>query len=315
LRHDRAETLRVATELDITSTTIYRWINGVSVPHINHLKRLLEVMLPEHRSNLIYAIKQSFPNMADLYPKSTREVPKDIYYHVVEMVVQIEEDSMRQWQVIQAIFEYILLHLDADRLGLSITYSTLMPAHKDGIHSLREVMVLGNYPFPTSSESKVYLGSTTLVGTTAQVLHTQTWESSEHRIGSLAQVNENAHSACAHMVMRAGRLSGVLSVSSTQPNFFNDPKMRQAVVEYAQLLSLGLCERDFYPHQQLALRPMPDLKWQREEIARTYVNRVIKCASTYNLSRQEAEKRVIQEMELEFEIRGQLSTEQQHATM
>jgi len=47
--------------------------------------------------------------------------------------------------------------------------------------------------------------------------------------------------------------------------------------------------------------PMPDLKWQRAEMSRSYVNRVIACARQATLSLPEAEEYVRREMEEEFE--------------
>jgi hypothetical protein len=87
----------------------------------------------------------------------------------------------------------------------------------------------------------------------------------------------------------------------------------EAVLEYAQLLSLAFPEEDFYPFSMLNLRPMPDLKWQRAEISRSYVNRVITCVRKLEISRQDAEIHVRAEMEAEFEEIGRIQYEKQHS--
>jgi len=310
LRHDRGEIARVARDLEVTEVTVYRWINGSFEPRAVHLKRLPEV-LGEHRGNLTYAINQTFPGVLDPPSLGIREVRKDIYRRVLELIATTQEEDARHWQVTQAIFEYALLHLDSDRRGLSITYANLMPAHEDGIHSLREAAMRGNYPWPFSLESRAYLGSTTLAGTAAIEQRLQTWDNMGNEERLQVDVDEHERSAIACPVMYGGRISGVLIVSSTQTGFFTDPMACQAVTEYAQLLSLAIPREAFHPCSFLKLRPMPEVKWQRAEIGRSYVNRIITYARKHMITRPEAEQQVLIEMEREFEELGRHLNEQQ----
>ncbi len=124
--------------MDVAENTIYRWMNGSSEPRATYLKRLPDV-LPEHRGNLSYVINQTFPGVLDMQTAGIREVNKDIYRRVLDLVAMTVEEDTRFWQVSQAIFEYALLHLDVERHGMAITFARLMLAHKDGIHSLREI--------------------------------------------------------------------------------------------------------------------------------------------------------------------------------
>ena len=312
LYHDRTEITRVARELDVAENTIYRWMNGSSEPRATYLKRLPDV-LPEHRGNLSYAINQTFPGVLDMQVAGIREVNKDIYRRVLDLVAMTVEEDTRFWQVSQAIFEYALLHLDVERHGMAITFARLMPAHKDGIHSLRETAMRGNHPWPFDIESKAYLGSTTLAGAAVTMQRMLVW----NNIGSgdrlQVEVDDHEASACAAPVMRGGSIAGALIVSSTQPTFFNEPMACQAVVEYAQLLATALVERDFQLHSFLNLRPMPGLNKQREHITHTYVNRILTYARKYGISRIEAELRVRKEMELEFEELARTQVEQQYS--
>lgn len=301
LKHDRAEIARVANELGVAENTIYRWMNGNSLPRPVYLKSLLDV-LPQHRANLVYAIDQTFPGVLESLSSDIREIQKDIYIRVLDLVANTADDDTRRWQVMQAIFEYALIHLDSERRGLSITFAELMPPQADGkIHSLYEANMRGTFPWPFTLESKAFLGSTTLAGSTASLQRTQTWD--EPMDGERMQfvVDEFERSACAHPVMRGGKIAGVLIFSSTQPGFFSKPTIYAAVVEYAQLLILALSEANFYADDMLALRPMPDLKRQRHEITRTFMNRVILTARKEELSRPQAEQRVRCELEFEFE--------------
>lgn len=303
LRHDRAEIARVAKDLEVAEITVYRWMNGSSEPRVMHLKRLPEV-LAEHRGNLTYAINQTFPGVLDPPSLGIREVRKEIYRRVLDLVTTTPEQDARCWQVTQAIFEYALLHLDSDRRGMAITYANLMPSHKDGVHSLREATMRGNYPWPFSLESRAYLGSTTLAGTAVMLQRLQTWDNLGNEERLQVDIDEFERSAAACPVMYAGRISGVLIISSTQVGFFVDSMACQAVSEYAQLLALAFHDEDFYPCSLLNLRPMPEVKWQRAEIGRSYVNRIITYARKHMIARQDAEQHVLAEMEREFEELG-----------
>ena len=79
---------------------------------------------------------------------------------------------------------------------------------------------------------------------------------------------------------------------------------RETISELAPLMALGLRNENFYPGSLLQLRPMPPVKWQREEIGRTYIDRIITYARRHMVSRPEAEQRVLSEMEREFEELG-----------
>lgn len=314
LRHDRMEIARVARELDVTENTIYRWLNGNSVPRHNHLKRLPEVLI-EHRGSLILTIRQVFPGVLDTVSVGVTEIGKDIYREVLEMVRTLAEEDTRFWQVSQLIFEHALEHLDLEKRGLSVTYAKLMPARADGVHSLREVSMRGSDPWPYASESKAYLGSTTLAGMAATFQRMQIWDSLESANRSQVEVDDFEASACAVPVMRGGRIAGVLIVSSAQPGFFNDSMACQTVEEYAQLLSLALPDQDFQPYGCLNLRPMPGLRWQREQILQSYVSRTLALAREQGLSRSGAEMKVQCDMELEFEKQGTLAGEMRRTTM
>lgn len=310
LRRNRAEILRVAAELEITENTIYRWMNGSSEPRLHHLRRLPEV-LSEHSGNLTYAINRTFKGTLERHSTGIRAIDKEIYSRVLDLVTSTEDDDARFWQVAQAIFEYALLHLDADKHGLAILYAQLMPRYDDGIHSLREIMMRGNPPWPHHLESYAYLGSTTLAGAAVLLQRTQIWDRVEQGTRLRASFDEHEKSTCAHPVMRANKIAGVLIVASTKTGFFRNPQASLSVIEYAQLLGIALLEKLFQPSSSLSLRPMPNVCWQRDKIAHSYINRIIACAHQQTISRLEAEQTIIQEMEAEFEELGHHRLEQQ----
>ena len=239
-----------------------------------------------------------------------REVQKPIYRRVLELLTTVVDTEQRSWQIMQAIFEAILLHLDPEHFGLVSTYATLMPTRADGVHSLVEVFMHGNYPWPVALENHAYLGSTTLAGTAAMLERMQTWDNLSETERLQVEVDEFERSACACPVERGGRIAGVLIISSRRPDFFANAIVCQAALEYAQLLSLAFLEAEFVPFTLLNLVPMPELRWQRAEVGDSYIQRIITCARKFGISRQDAEQRVRIDMEAEFEELGRRLYEQ-----
>jgi transcriptional regulator with XRE-family HTH domain len=306
IKNDRSEILRLAREIGVSDNTVYRWINGTSEPHLNHMQRLLEV-LPH-----TYQLRLSATTGALAAPANGRgpvhqlqgrwDVPKEIYRRVMEQAAITVDHTSRRWHIIETIFEYALLHLDPERQGMALTYARLMPPRADGtIHSLYETEMRGQAPWPFALDFKAYLGSTTLAGTAAMLQRAYTWsrldEEARHPVG----LDDNEQSSCAAPVMRGGRLAGVLIVSCAQNDFARNPAVPRAISDYAHLLATGLMDSDFYPTSLIKLVPMPELKWQRERIANIYLNRVVEYARKQCLSFTEAEQQVLQDLEDEFE--------------
>ncbi|HLG78101.1 MAG TPA: hypothetical protein VKX46_16920, partial [Ktedonobacteraceae bacterium] len=118
--------------------------------------------------------------------------------------------------------------------------------------------------------------------------------------------------SCAAPVMRGGRLAGVLIVSSALDDFMRDSAVPRAIGDYAHLLAAGLMDSDFFPVSRIKLVPMPELNWQRERIARSYLNRVVEYARKQCLSFAEAEQKVLQDLERDFERYASLQKESLH---
>lgn len=305
IRNDRSEILRLSREIGVSDNTIYRWINGTSEPRLSHMHRLLEVL--QHPAQLRPAV---LPGTA--LPAGGRgpsqaqhdrwEVPGEIYRRVMEQVATTVDVTSRRWHIIETVFEYALLHLDPERQGMALTYARLMQPREDGtIHSLYEAEMRGQAPWPFALDFKAYLGSTTLAGAAAMLQRIQTWSRKNEDARYPVGLDDNEHSSCAAPVMRGGRLAGVLIVSSARNDFMSNPSIPRAIGEYARLLGAGMLDHDFYPVQMLRLVPMPELKWQRERISSTYLNRVVEYARKQCLSFTEAEQKVLQALEDEFE--------------
>jgi transcriptional regulator with XRE-family HTH domain len=299
LLKNHKEVVSLAATLGVAENTIYRWLKGDSEPRLVYLHRLVQIF-PEHFQQLSTAIEQTFPGALERSIASIQEIPKDLYRSVVELLSMTIETEVR-WKIMQTIFEAAINQLDSERQGLAVMFAQLMPEREDGIHSLYEVMTSGTPPWLPATESHVYLGSTSLAGMAAMSGHMQNWSILDDDERAQVDVDIYEQSASAHPVTRGSKIAGVLVVSSTQPAFFDDPIVRQSVVEYAQLLGLAFCDDEFKPFPLLNLMPFPSVHWQRAEINRSYINRIVACARQRKMSRREAELLVRQEMEIEFE--------------
>jgi transcriptional regulator with XRE-family HTH domain len=320
LQLNHLETSAIAKTLGVTENTIYRWLNGRSEPRQSNLRALLEA-LPEHRTALATAMRQTFSYELDQLQNEKREFSKEVYQEILEMVAHFETDEEQVWHVTQCLFDHALLLLDRQQRGLSLTYAAIMPSRADGsVHSLREVITRGSYPWPSHYEDRVFLGRTTLAGQAAVKLRTCTWytvsdeyiessESTGHATRMLVEVDDHERSACACPVLRFGQFGGVLVVSSTDPELFRTPDTCSLVEEMARLLATVLHDRDLCDPGMLHLVPMPALDWQRRKINTTLMPRIMRYVRKAGLSRQEAEMRASAELEQEFEEEGRSSTE------
>lgn len=227
-------------------------------------------------------------------------IQKDLYKRVLEMFSTVNDDT-RQWRIMQAIFEYMVFRFDAEQKGLVIRYAKVGYDHEDGIHSLYEASMYGTSPWPLTSQNLVYWGRTHLAGWAVELRRMQRWDVRDNNPHWPVDIDEYEQSSCAYPLLQGDNLAGVVMISSVQPGFFSDPFIWEAVHECGLLLTLAFDARDFYPCSHLNLTLMPDLRWQRIEMQRAYVKRLLACVNQTGLPHRHAEMIVRREMELEFE--------------
>jgi transcriptional regulator with XRE-family HTH domain len=300
IKQEKSEVTRIAQAVGVSENTIYRWLNGSSRPRSNHIKRLFEV-LPDHVAHLTSIVANQYPELQESDQGSLGEIHKDLYERIVDLIAANDNAGTRLWQVAHAIFDYALLQLDARMQGLCITLAQFMPPHQDGIHSLRECVMRGHTPWPHSTEHYLYLGNTTLAGGAVKMQRTMVLGMdtvSRH----VAEMSEYEVSACSVPLSRGGSYcAGVLTISSTQADFFKNPLHIAATEAYAKLIGLAMPDHEFYPVGQIKLRTMPGFRHQYQRIQREYSNRVLVHCRTHDCSRVDAEAHVQREMEREFE--------------
>lgn len=311
LKNDRSEIVRLARGVGVSDNTVYRWLKGISVPRYTHIQRILEVLGQVSLTSPAPINQSTYQNRHANDLGGRWDVPRELYRRVLEQAATSIDDASRRWHIIETIFEQALLFFDPERLGIALTYAKLMPPHEDGmIHSLYEAEMRGQAPWPFALEFKTYLGSTTLAGFAVMSQRVRVWSKSDTEARIPVGIDEHELSSCTAPVMRGGRLAGALIVSSAREDFVNNPAIPRAVGDYANLLAAGLMDSDFYAIDVVRLVPMPDLPWQRDKISRSYLNRVIDCARKQCLSFPEAERKVLRDLEVEFELHAAQHNEQ-----
>jgi hypothetical protein len=269
---DTKEKRRLIEELNITPITLLRWINGESEPRPHNLQRLI-TLLPQYREQLRALLyeEKGFSDFADTVQEDLAlEIPAEFYSRVMVARASTSE-NLRFWSTCHLILQQALGQFDAERAGMSIWVVRCMPPsgpfHK--VRSLRESVGLGTYPWSGNLEqTAMFLGAESLAGQAVTLC----------RPGVLQDIDEeNALSPTSRMdfekseavypILYAGRIGGVLLVSSTQPHYFDVAAKNELLQRYTDLIALAFEPKDFYAPEQIALCIMPSHEEQKAYFA------------------------------------------------
>lgn len=297
---DPAVLRRVKQDLGVQEITIKRWVNGVSLPRMQNLRRLLSA-LPEQRERLIAFFTEEYEDFADIpLDTSLQEIPSKFYMHIVQVRGTIGH-AQRSWSMTNMIISQALDQLDPENLGMAITVVRCMQYTKrDKIYSLRQGLGQSTPPWPSNLEQKaMFLGAESLAGFVVSTCRPS--EIQDYREDSYALPGhqfERELSAAAHPILYAGRIAGCLLVSSTEPHYFIQPSRLHLVADYAHLIALALSPEDFVHATDLELRIMPPHVEQKEAFS-TFRQRIIAAKSRLYGSTEntDAEQYVWEELE------------------
>jgi hypothetical protein len=259
---DSQEKQRLIDGLGITPITLIRWINGESEPRPQNLRRLI-TLLPQYQEELRVLICEEkgiseFPGT--LYEEFTHEIPSEFYSRVMVARASTSE-NLRFWSTCHLILQQVLGQLDPERQGMSAWVVRCMPPsgpyHK--VRSLRESVGLGTPPWSGNLEqTAMFLGAESLAGNVVTLCRQRILQNIDEENAFLpASRVEYEKSAAVAPILYAGRIGGVLLISSTQPNCFNLPVKTELIQRYADLVALAFEPEDFYTPEQIALCVMP----------------------------------------------------------
>ncbi len=307
---DSKERQRLIDALGVTSITLTRWVSGESDPRAQNLRHLLSV-LPQHREHFIELLKKErgLGDFVNPVPEEAPpgEIPSEFYARVF-VARSTMMDNLRFWSTCNLILQQALGQLDPDRQGMSIWVVKCMapsgPYKK--VRSLREVVGQGTYPWSGNLEQQaMFLGAESLAGNVVTLCRPGIIENldEEHNLMPAARVDFEK-SAAIYPILYAGRIAGVLLISSTQYNHFLLQARTALAQSYADLIALSFEAEDFYAPEDIALCVMPTHNEQKQYFARfrqLIANTMIIAASRNRpVNNIEADQIVWQHLEEEF---------------
>ena len=306
---DGKEKQRLIEELGITSITLTRWVNGDSDPRPQNLRRLISV-LPQYREQLRVLLKEEtdFSEEAASEPRHLpKEIPSEFYARLLQARASTSE-NLRFWSTCHLILQQALEQLDPERLGMSIWVVRCMPPSGpyNKVRSLRESVGLGTPPWPGNMEqTAVFLGAESLACNAVTLCRPIIVQDVEQEcLTTSAGWIEYERSAAAYPILFAGRVAGVLLVSSTQKNYFLWQVSTDLIQRYADLLALAFDPQEFYAPEQIALFIMPPPEEQKASFAkfRHLVSQTMRDAAQKNqlVSNTQADLLVWQRLEDEL---------------
>lgn len=264
-----AERERIATEIGVHSLTLQRWTNGESTPRPHNLKQLL-VALPQQYRDQFRSLLSRLEEDALLFAQAREDdLPPELPSALVNEVLETRASSpdiLRYWTICRQVLQHALRQLDPDPVGMAITVVRCMPPTRDGkIHSLRENVGLGNAPWESDLEPKaLFLGAESLAGHVTQIGRYEQIPDLRTQSSFLPAYQTTYEvSAAACPINYAGRVTGCLLLSSTQPEYFLVEARRTLIQSYANLLALAFEPEEFYPPELIQLAIMPPLEVQQ----------------------------------------------------
>ena len=173
--------------------TLSRWANGESNPQKPHLMRLVQLVQPQYREELLTGLEESYPDFQSWQKDETQDtIPSEFFAEMLD-VRTTTTDALRFWRISDMALKQALLQLDPNQLGMSITIVQCMPPaaqYGNRIRSLRERAGRGTFPWTTDLEHlALFLGVESLAGDAVES-STQPGHFSQQRLGLLATLSD-----------------------------------------------------------------------------------------------------------------------------
>jgi hypothetical protein len=302
LLHDPVTRRLIEQRTDIAWRTLTRWISGeTEAPDRKRLLALLQA-LPQHREALLAAIAPVMPeievSLIDTTESLLEELPLEFWLRLLEANANTPK-NLHFATLVHLIFLQLQTVVDPEHRGVQLIIAQCSPPVSFGqpIRSLREVMKMTTHqsllmrPGDTS-----FLGAESLCGYCVSLCQASIVQNTHLEQGLPVRRSPDEQSAAAYPIQRGGYVAGCLLVSSPQPNFFSQ-RLQYLLHIYAYVLSLAFETDQFYPPEQIRLRPMPPESLQQHHIA-TFGRQVLQFLQRDpSLSRAEAERLAWQQIE------------------
>ncbi len=292
---------RIIDELGIKPITITRWIERRSEPRQQNFRQLINA-LPEFREYFYELLGEEFTEAAIVSASdASKAIPAEFFARVMSERTNLKK-TIRFWSLGYLILRQAIDQLDPDQLGMAITVVQCMKSsHSPVIRSLRETAAYGTVPWQSNMEQKgMFLGAESLAGYCVSSCRSVENNDVRDRSNPLpAHQVADELSAAAYPLLLSGKVAGCLLVSSTQPNFFLSQFRLNLIHNYANLISLLFEPEQFFDLNDIRLQVMPLHEQQRAYFG-DFRHRVISAMHIYQLSNEEAEQLIWEELEAKF---------------
>jgi hypothetical protein len=269
---DNREKQRLIEALNVMPITLTRWVNGESEPRPQNLRQLLQA-LPQYREEFrtLMREKKATGSLSEIELEEVqKKIPSEFYANVLLTRASTSE-NLRFWSTCHLILQQAIGQLDPARQGMSIWVVRCMPPSGPckKVRSLRESVGLGTPPWVGNLEQKaMFLGAESLAGNAVTQCRPAIIQNLDEQHTLMPRVlTEYEKSAAIYPILYAGRIAGVLLVSSAAPNYFQSQIRIQLVQNYADLVALAFEPDEFYALEDIALCIMPSPKEQEKYFA------------------------------------------------
>lgn len=263
---DIPERQRIASELNVNTITLTRWVSKESKPRPHNLRQLINT-LPQHRKDMQALIAEEFPELfatkqEAIAEDQAQEIPSEFYTRVINAYLTTTL-SQRFWAIANLILQQALGQLDSGQVGMALTVVQCMPPrHGNKVRSLHERIGRGTPPWSLNLEQQaLFLGAESLAGYAVISCRSIVIQNASEHGHFPAHWLDLEESAAAYPIMRLHTIVGCLVASSTQKDFFL-PARQALLHNYASLMALAFELEEFYPIQDIALQPMPHYRTQ-----------------------------------------------------
>ncbi len=254
------ERARLATELHIRPITLQRWVQGVSRPRIENIRLLIKFIPTDTYPLFLRLLLLDFPELLrEEIPEErfSQQIPAEFYARALSNLALTPLSIYRQ-SMQELILQQALQHLDPDQHGLSIMLTVCVPPRPGRkVRSLREIGGLGTPPWPHHLEEKPRnLGLESLIGYAITHAHPCVINSRDEITFYPVQWSEHERSTAALPILRHGRITGGMVVSSARESFFTRPRLA-VIADYAHLATCIFEPEESFDPLEIDLKIMP----------------------------------------------------------
>lgn len=296
---------RVEQRADIAPRTLTRWVSGET--EAPDRKRLLSLLaaLPQHREVLQAAIVRAIPDfeppLVEQRKNLVEEFPVDFWLRVLETNSNTPK-NLRFSAVVDLVFLQLQSAIDPMRIGVRLVIAQCSPPASSGqpSRSLREIVKTRTHQWLSkAADAKIFLGAESLAGYCVSHCQAHVIQNIEEEQRLPVRRAPDELSAAAYPIQRGGSVAGCFLVSSPQPHFFS-PRLEYLLQVYTYLLSIAFESQQFYPPEQICLRPMPIEDVQYSYLAAFHQRVMHLLQQDSLLSQPQAEVHIWQQLEEEL---------------